>query len=150
MPSALALQVGTLTELDAVRAVMANEQKRDFRASTLPLSVVLFAAVAFALVASFAILLVQLRIERKRMEKEARLAKARRLRYKINSAEVTVPVITQGLPKHFHVFLSHVWGTGQDQMRIIKQRLKEMAPDVEVFLDVRRASSRKGLRNRSA
>ena len=36
----------------------------------------------------------------------------------------------------FHIFLSHVWGTGQDQMRIIKQRLKEMMPDIAVFLDV--------------
>ena len=36
----------------------------------------------------------------------------------------------------FHVFLSHVWGTGQDQMRIVKQRLVEMLPDASVFLDV--------------
>ena len=36
----------------------------------------------------------------------------------------------------FHIFLSHVWAHGQDQMRIIKQRLIEMMPDVRVFLDV--------------
>ena len=36
----------------------------------------------------------------------------------------------------FHLFLSHVWGTGQDQMRVIKQRLLEMLPDLSVFLDV--------------
>ena len=36
----------------------------------------------------------------------------------------------------FHLFLSHVWGTGQDQMRVVKQRLLEMLPDVKVFLDV--------------
>jgi hypothetical protein len=29
--------------------------------------------------------------------------------------------------------------TGQDQMRIVKQRLKEMLPYLEVFLDVRSA-----------
>ena len=29
-----------------------------------------------------------------------------------------------------------VWGTGQDQMRIIKQRMLEMLPDIKVFLDV--------------
>jgi hypothetical protein len=28
--------------------------------------------------------------------------------------------------------------TGQDQMRVVKQRLVEMVPDMEVFLDVRR------------
>ena len=36
----------------------------------------------------------------------------------------------------FHIFLSHVWGTGQDQMRIVKQRLLEMMPDLSVFLDI--------------
>ena len=29
-----------------------------------------------------------------------------------------------------------VWSTGQDQMRIIKQRLLEMMPDLSIFLDV--------------
>ena len=32
--------------------------------------------------------------------------------------------------------LHSVWGTGQDQMRIIKQRLLEMIPELSVFLDV--------------
>ena len=41
-----------------------------------------------------------------------------------------------GIPTRFHLFLSHVWGTGQDQMRIVKQRLVEMLPDIRVFLDV--------------
>ena len=35
----------------------------------------------------------------------------------------------------FNVFLSHVWGTGQDQMRVVKQRLVEMLPDIRCFLD---------------
>lgn len=29
-----------------------------------------------------------------------------------------------------------VWGTGQDQARILKLRLKEVVPDATVFLDV--------------
>ena len=29
-----------------------------------------------------------------------------------------------------------VWGTGQDQMRVVKQRLREMLPEARVFLDV--------------
>ena len=37
---------------------------------------------------------------------------------------------------HFHLFLSHVWGTGQDAMRIIKHRVIELLPDAHVFLDV--------------
>ena len=35
-----------------------------------------------------------------------------------------------------HVFLSHAWSTGQDQMRIVKARLREMIPGIRVWLDV--------------
>ena len=35
-----------------------------------------------------------------------------------------------------------VWGTGQDQMRIVRQRLLEMLPDISVFLDAREARSK--------
>lgn len=33
------------------------------------------------------------------------------------------------------LFLSHVWSTGQDQMRIVKARLLEMVPDLSIFLE---------------
>ena len=33
----------------------------------------------------------------------------------------------------YHLFLSHVWSSGQDQMRITKQRLRELTPDVQVL-----------------
>ena len=36
----------------------------------------------------------------------------------------------------YHLFLSHRWGTGQDQMRILKQRLMELIPELRIFLDV--------------
>ena len=36
----------------------------------------------------------------------------------------------------FHTFLSHSWLTGQDQMRITKQRLLELLPTLSIFLDV--------------
>ena len=35
-----------------------------------------------------------------------------------------------------HLFLSHVWKTGQDQARVIKQLLKEVLPGIRIFLDV--------------
>ena len=50
-----------------------------------------------------------------------------------------------GLPAHairlqqeirYHLFLSHVWSTGQDVMRIIKERLLEVLPGLEIFLGV--------------
>ena len=36
----------------------------------------------------------------------------------------------------YHLFLSHSWATGQDQMRIIKERLNMLLPGTRVFLDV--------------
>ena len=41
----------------------------------------------------------------------------------------------------FHVFLSHNWKHGQSEMRVIKTRLKEMIPEVQVFLDVDQLAS---------
>ena len=36
----------------------------------------------------------------------------------------------------WHMFLSHIWGTGQDQCATIKRQLKLMMPRASVFLDV--------------
>jgi len=36
----------------------------------------------------------------------------------------------------FHIFLSHCWGTGQDQMRVVKKHLIEILPESKIFLDV--------------
>jgi hypothetical protein len=41
--------------------------------------------------------------------------------------------------RSYHIFLSHVWATGQNQMRSVKDRLQAVLPGVRVFLDVRRA-----------
>ena len=57
----------------------------------------------------------------------------RRLLYKSSGRVVAAPRIRRG---HWHVYLSHVWGTGQDQMRIVKLRLQEMVPGLRVHLDV--------------
>jgi hypothetical protein len=79
--------------------------------------------------------------ETKHARREQLLAKSRRLRYLNDSTEVFfhAPIIPEPWPKdfastyelgkvsrRFHLFLSHVWGTGQDQMRVVKTRLKEM------------------------
>jgi len=48
-------------------------------------------------------------------------------------------------PKHlWHMFLSHIWGSGQDQCATIKRQLKLLLHDVKVFLDVRRSQPPKG------
>jgi hypothetical protein len=133
-----------------VQEVLSKEQERDFRMPTFALSIGLFASVTSALVASGIILMIQLRFERGRIARETRSAKARRLRWLSNGEEVVIgpPHIPDNHPPPcvptyemgrvsavFHIFLSHVWGTGQDQMRIVKQRLLEMMPDALVFLE---------------
>ena len=37
---------------------------------------------------------------------------------------------------HFHLFLSHVWSTGQDQVLAIKKELKLLVPSLRIFLDI--------------
>ena len=40
-------------------------------------------------------------------------------------------------PDHqFHCFISHIWGTGQDQAAILKRKLQILLPAIRVFLDV--------------
>ena len=48
--------------------------------------------------------------------------------------EVVAPKLEHG--QDYHCFLSHVWSTGQDQMRVLKQQLLEHIPDLSIFLDV--------------
>ena len=60
--------------------------------------------------------------------------RARLLLYLKNDREVRLPALL--VPYGYHIFLSHVWISGQDQMRILKQRLIAMMPEIRVFLDV--------------
>ena len=36
----------------------------------------------------------------------------------------------------WHIFVSHTWATAQDQARVIKERLKQLVPGINTFLDV--------------
>ncbi|KAL1511740.1 hypothetical protein AB1Y20_005028 [Prymnesium parvum] len=36
----------------------------------------------------------------------------------------------------YHLFLSHIWSTGQDQVAVIKRRLQTLQPGIRIFLDV--------------
>lgn len=46
------------------------------------------------------------------------------------------PQMTLSRGQTWHVFLSHIWGSGQDQCAIIKRQLQRLLSDVYVFLDV--------------
>jgi hypothetical protein len=139
-------------------------QESDFKVHSLALSMTLFCCTLSALACSFVMMLVQLRGERARMERERLAAKARRLRYVDDEKVVHPPEIAAD---RYHGFLSHVWGTGrallqpkptptpqaltqqplltarssvhrtEDQMRIVKQRLLEMMPEIQIFLGAR-------------
>ena len=72
------------------------------------------------------------------MQRAARSAKTMpRVRHRSgHEAQLRRLVDTSELHERWHIFLSHVWMTGQDQVRVIKQLLKEVLPGVRVFLDV--------------
>ena len=53
---------------------------------------------------------------------------------RIGSGRVPELSIAEGLT--YHLFLSHKWSSGQDQMAIVKSQLQLLLPSVRVFLDV--------------
>ena len=112
---------------------MSREQKGVYVIDQGALIGVIILSVVGAIVISAGIFVVQFVVVGARLQREELARKARRLRMKSNDEEVLVEPIGEG---HFHIFLSHVWGTGQDQMRIVKQRLLELVPALAVFLDV--------------
>ena len=52
-----------------------------------------------------------------------------------------VPVLSLGEAHRWHLFLSHIWSTGQDANATIKRQLCLLLPGISIFLDVRRSLS---------
>ena len=125
-------KVATLSDYPELIRRMSNEQRYDFVVPIVPLGFALFGCVVGVLALSAGMLVITISRDTARQQREARASKAKRLRNDSGS-EVVAPQVPAG---HYHTFLSHVWGTGQDQMRIVKNRLQEMMPDLSVFLDV--------------
>ena len=46
------------------------------------------------------------------------------------------PKLTRTVGPTWHLFLSHVWSTGQDVCGVIKDQLRLLLPNVKIFLDV--------------
>ena len=46
------------------------------------------------------------------------------------------PELVLGAGERQHTFLSHVWRTAQDQVRVLKARLQQLLPQIVVWLDV--------------
>ena len=127
--TAIFYKVGALTTLDDVEQAMTIEQKdTTYAVPHLFLSAILI----ICSVGAFAVLGIVVAV--RAASEVRRLGKLRRLHYKRSGAEVVIDRLTP--PLQYHVFLSHRWASGQDQSRIIKQRLMELLPGVACFLDV--------------
>lgn len=137
--SCVCFKFGAMSETLLQGGIVPADQLEDLIVDSTRLSYVLVGALFSALVVSSLVFFSQYQRERVRMKQEQKASKLRRLRYKEDQTEVDVPRIAKG---NFHTFLSHVWATGQDEMRIVKQRLLEMMPDLRVFLDVDDVSQR--------
>jgi hypothetical protein len=108
-----------LTDLDDIQERMSLEQRDMYAVDPEVLTLITIACVLGALVLSFLLFAVQVTVEAQRMRREALASKARRLRLKTNSKEVLGPTLATG---YFHTFLSHVWGSGQDQVGTLPTR----------------------------
>jgi len=73
-------------------------------------------------------------VRRRRVRRQTCKRESNRLRYVTNHMPATAVSLADGLK--YHLFLSHVWGLGQDRMRVVKDRLQVLLPGISVFLDV--------------
>ena len=108
--SCVVLKVGALTDTPEVDAILPPRLRTNFSVPSALLSVVTFASVVIILAVSVLITIQQVQHDQQRRAAEARVAKARRLRYRDNDAEVIPPVVPEG---QFHLFLSHTWAQGE-------------------------------------
>ena len=145
-----AFKDAALVDLPDIQSKLSREQKRTYMVDPVVLSAILIGALFGSLVISFGIFLITLGQERKRQQREARAAKARRLRQWDSNDEAkpepnkrSLDELIRTLHPHtnrskptllpndgpFHVFLSHNHFHGQSVMRIVKTRLCEMVPE---------------------
>ncbi|EOD14409.1 hypothetical protein EMIHUDRAFT_451815 [Emiliania huxleyi CCMP1516] len=63
-------------------------------------------------------------------------ARAKTMRLASSKREPMRDGITLAEGQQWHLFLSHVWSTGQDAVAVIKNELQQFLPGCEIFLDV--------------
>ena len=99
---------------------MSIEQQDLYIVNQLTLTAIMLGSTLGSLVLSFILFFVQFTIEGQRLRREALASKARRLRHKADDKAVTAPQLpfSSMMPaaKFFHLFLSHVWGTGASSL----------------------------------
>ena len=117
-----------------IQAKMSPVQRTTFIVNTDVITFVAIGSLFVSLLFAIVLLTAHLAAEARRAREEAGKTRARRLRYVKDNSEVPAPSLDTG--QMYHLFLSHVWSTGQDNMRVVKQRLLEIIPLLRIFLDV--------------
>lgn len=113
-----AFKDASLIGLDEVQTIMSKEQRELFVVRQSYLVAIMMGAVIGTLGMSAVLFCARLRMEVIHLRIEARIKKMRRLRYKADDTEVAAPSLESSLRQGllggaaFHLFLSHVWGTG--------------------------------------
>ena len=115
------LKVGVLAE--AVDTVLTVDLRRRYVFNAALVSIGMIAAIVGALALATLMAFHQL-------VKEARKPLIRTV------ATKAIPDIPLQQGHRWHLFLSHIWGTGQDQCATIKRQLCLLLPDASIFLDV--------------
>jgi hypothetical protein len=123
----LVSRYASLLDLQTQDGLLNDHQQQTFMLDQIMLGFVLFGSVVASVPLAVAILAYELETERQSRARDARNARARRLRYVADDAEVVLdsPVVhakaaydfppTVEIPAfpdtvRFHIFLSHVWG----------------------------------------
>ena len=112
----------SFTELDKVQGVLTIDLETLYNTPVLALTVGMFICLLFSLF--LAAFFVAWRIDESFRQR-------RRLCHVAGDREAVCPPIHRD---RYHLFLSHCWTQGQDEMRVVKQRLHEMLPNAHVFL----------------
>ena len=119
--SCLVCNIDALTSTPEVSAGMYGDQRRAFSPPIYILVGSILVSLFAALVAALVLLSSQVHHARKAALRDAYQSSARRLRYVRDGRVVVLPPL-ESSSDAYHLFLSHVWGTGQDQMRIVATR----------------------------
>ena len=118
---ALVLKIGSLT--DVIDIYLTNQLRTLFTYNVLFVSVGMTAACAVALAITVAFAAQQV----------IHAAQRPILQFRSTSAP---PVLSIQHGMLWHLFLSHIWGSGQDQCATIKRQLSLLLPGVSIFLDI--------------
>ena len=120
---ALVLKIGSLTDAIDQSGHLTNQLRTLFTYNVLIVSIGMTAACAVALAITAAFAAQQV------------IHAAQRPIIKLRSTSAP-PVLSIQDNMNWHLFLSHIWGSGQDQCATIKRQLSLLLPGVSIFLDI--------------